>query len=47
MGTRDPRIDLHIARSADFAQPILSHLREIVHQACPAVAEDMKWSAPG
>ena len=46
MGTRDPRIDLYIARSADFAKPILSHLRELVHQACPAVEEDMKWSAP-
>ncbi|MEJ7813189.1 MAG: YdeI/OmpD-associated family protein [Gemmatimonadaceae bacterium] len=46
MGTRDPRVDAYIARSADFAQPILTHLREVVHGACPEVEEAMKWSFP-
>jgi bacteriocin resistance YdeI/OmpD-like protein/uncharacterized protein DUF1801 len=46
MGTRDPRIDAYIAKSADFAKPILIHLRELVHGACPGVAEDIKWSTP-
>jgi hypothetical protein len=46
MGTRDPRIDAYIARSANFAQPILTHLREVVHTACPVVEETMKWSGP-
>lgn len=46
MGTRDKRIDAYIAKSADFAQPILRHLREIVHEACPEVEETMKWSFP-
>ena len=46
MGTRDPRVDAYIARSAEFARPILSHLREIVHSACPEVEETLKWSAP-
>ncbi|HYJ79824.1 MAG TPA: YdeI/OmpD-associated family protein, partial [Longimicrobiaceae bacterium] len=46
MGTRDPRVDAYIDRSADFAKPILTHLREVVHQACPEVEETMKWSAP-
>ena len=46
MGTRDPRIDAYIAKSADFAKPILTHLREVVHSACPDVEETMKWSAP-
>jgi uncharacterized protein YdeI (YjbR/CyaY-like superfamily) len=46
MGTRDPRLDAYIARSADFAKPILEHLREVVHEACPEVKEDMKWSSP-
>ena len=46
MGTRDPRIDAYIARSADFAQPILDYLREVVHTACPKVEETMKWSMP-
>lgn len=46
MATRDPRIDAYIERSADFAKPILGHLREVVHAACPDVQETMKWSFP-
>jgi uncharacterized protein YdeI (YjbR/CyaY-like superfamily) len=46
MGTRDPRVDAYIAKSADFAKPILTHLREVVHAACPQVEETMKWSSP-
>lgn len=46
MGTRDPRIDAYIERSADFAKPILEHIREIVHAACPDVVETWKWSFP-
>jgi len=46
MGKRDDRIDAYIARSAEFARPILTHLREIVHEACPDVEETMKWSFP-
>lgn len=46
MGTRDPRVDAYIANSADFARPILAHLREVVHSACPDVEETMKWSFP-
>ncbi|MDB5033592.1 MAG: hypothetical protein JWQ98_833 [Chlorobi bacterium] len=46
MGTRDPRIDTYIGTSAEFAQPILAHLRELVHTACPEVEETMKWSFP-
>jgi uncharacterized protein YdeI (YjbR/CyaY-like superfamily) len=46
MGQTDPRIDKYIARAADFAKPILTHLRKVVHAACPDVEETMKWSAP-
>jgi uncharacterized protein YdeI (YjbR/CyaY-like superfamily) len=46
MPTTDPRIDAYIAKSADFAQPILEHLRAVVHAACPDVEETMKWSFP-
>jgi len=35
MGTKDPRVDAYIVRSADFARPILNHLRTIVHAGCP------------
>ncbi len=46
MGKKDKRIDAYIAKSADFAKPILNHLRELVHKACPDVEETMKWSFP-
>lgn len=42
----DPRIDKYIEASADFAKPILNHLRTLVRQACPEVEEKMKWSFP-
>lgn len=42
----DPRIDAYISQSPDFAQPILTHLREVIHAACPDVVETMKWSRP-
>lgn len=44
--TRDPRIDAYIAKSADFAKPILKHLRAIVHTACQQVEETVKWGMP-
>ncbi len=46
MGKRDARVDAYIAKSADFAKPILRHLRATVHEACPDVEEAMKWSFP-
>lgn len=46
MGKRDPRVDTYIAKSADFAQPILTNFRDVVHTACPDVVETMKWGAP-
>ncbi|MTV38690.1 YdeI/OmpD-associated family protein [Duganella radicis] len=46
MPSTDPRVDAYIAKSADFAQPILEHLRAVVHAACPEVEETMKWSFP-
>lgn len=46
MGKRDKRIDAYIAKAEPFAWPILEHLRELVHKACPEVEETMKWSFP-
>jgi hypothetical protein len=42
----DPRIDAYIAKSADFARPMLQRLRDTVHQACPEVEETLKWGMP-
>lgn len=46
MGKKNKLIDAYIARSADFAKPILNHIRELVHKTCPGVEEKMKWSFP-
>jgi uncharacterized protein YdeI (YjbR/CyaY-like superfamily) len=42
----DPRVDSYIARQADFARPILEHLRSAVHAACPEAEETLKWGMP-
>ena len=42
----DPRIDEKIAKAPAFAQPILSHLRQLVHTACPDAGETIKWQMP-
>ena len=46
MSEKDPRIDAYIAKAADFARPILSHLRQLVHKGCPGAAETVKWGMP-
>jgi len=42
----DKRIDSYIAKSPEFARPILTRIREIVHEGCPECEETLKWSAP-
>lgn len=42
----DPRVDAYIEKAAPFAQPVLAHLRKLMHQACPRVTESIKWSMP-
>jgi len=46
MPTTDPRVDAYIDKSADFAKPILTHVRKLVHDACPEVKENLKWGMP-
>src|SRR6266540_213576 len=46
MGKRDKRVDAYIAKSAEFARPILRKLREVVHEGCPEVEETIKWGMP-
>ena len=46
MQTRDQRVDEYIAKAAEFARPILAHIRELVHKACPEARETIKWSVP-
>lgn len=46
MPNLDSRIDAYIEKSQEFAKPILTHVRRLVHEACPDVVETMKWSMP-
>jgi uncharacterized protein YdeI (YjbR/CyaY-like superfamily) len=43
---KDPRVDVFIEKSADFAKPILIELRSLVHEAHPEIEETWKWSFP-
>jgi hypothetical protein len=36
----------YIEKSADLARPILTHLRAVVHEACPDCEETLKWRIP-
>jgi uncharacterized protein YdeI (YjbR/CyaY-like superfamily) len=46
MVDRNPRVDAYIEEARPFAQPILRHLREVVHRAEPRVEETIKWGFP-
>lgn len=46
MAITDKRAELYISKSAPFAQDILWHILQIVHETCPDVEETMKWSFP-
>ena len=46
MGEKSPAVDAYIAGSADFAKPILKHLRAVVHAGCPETEEVLKWGFP-
>ncbi|MCA9305886.1 MAG: YdeI/OmpD-associated family protein [Phycisphaerales bacterium] len=38
--------DAYIAAAPEFAQPILTKLRALMHKACPGVTESIKWNVP-
>lgn len=46
MEKRDKRVDEYINKSAEFAKPILIHLRKLIHQANPQIKETIKWGFP-
>jgi hypothetical protein len=43
---KEPLIDQYIFHAAPFAQPILNHLRELIHIACPETEEKIRWGFP-
>jgi uncharacterized protein YdeI (YjbR/CyaY-like superfamily) len=42
----DPKVDAYIEKAQPFAQPILTHLRKLMHKGCPDVEEAVKWGHP-
>ena len=42
----DSRIDSYIEKSADFAKPVLTHIRKLMHLASPEIRETIKWGMP-
>jgi uncharacterized protein YdeI (YjbR/CyaY-like superfamily) len=42
----DPRIDAYIAKQADFARPILEHIRRLMGESGLELEETIKWSMP-
>ncbi|MEO5961432.1 MAG: YdeI/OmpD-associated family protein [Opitutaceae bacterium] len=42
----NPQVDAYIVKSAEFARPILKHLRTLVHRGCPEAVETIKWGVP-
>lgn len=42
----NPLVDNYIQKALPYAQPIIIHLRKLVHKACPAVEEKIKWGMP-
>ncbi|NOU37584.1 MAG: hypothetical protein HOO89_02640 [Ferruginibacter sp.] len=46
MKNYNTEVTAYIAKMADFAKPILNHLREIIFATCPEVEESIKWGTP-
>jgi hypothetical protein len=46
MGKKDPKVDAYIKNAKPFAQPILRHLRAVIHSVSPDIVETTKWSNP-
>jgi len=43
---KNPAVDAYIAKSPDFAKPILVHVRKLMHKGCPRIEESIKWGVP-
>jgi len=46
MSNRNPRVEEYIRSAAPFARPVLRHIRGVVHEAAPGIAETLKWGMP-
>lgn len=46
MKNTNPKVDEYIKNAQPFAQPILKHIRELMHKGCPELTETIKWGMP-
>ncbi|MCX7743977.1 MAG: YdeI/OmpD-associated family protein [Flavobacteriales bacterium] len=46
MKNTSPAVNDYIERAQPFSRPILTHLRYLIHTACPEVEETIKWGRP-
>ena len=46
MAKRSKEVDAYIAKSPEFAQPLMKSLRAAYHKGCPKLEETLKWSVP-
>ncbi|HWG19112.1 MAG TPA: YdeI/OmpD-associated family protein [Terracidiphilus sp.] len=46
MSEFNPKVDAYLAKAQPFAQPILEHIRQLMHKVCPDAEETIKWSMP-
>ena len=44
--SKSPAVEAYIAKSAEFARPILTRVRAAMHKACPRMEETIKWGVP-
>ena len=42
----NPKVDAYFGKVRPFAEPIVWHLRGLIHKGCPGVVETIKWSRP-
>jgi uncharacterized protein YdeI (YjbR/CyaY-like superfamily) len=46
MSVFNTKVDAYITKAEDFAKPILTHWRQMIHDICPDVEEAIKWGIP-
>ncbi len=46
MGKRDNLVDEYIAAAPENQQPVLSYVRDLIHELVPDAEETIKWSTP-
>ncbi|MCB9850288.1 MAG: YdeI/OmpD-associated family protein [Phycisphaerales bacterium] len=46
MAANVANVDAYINKAPEYARPILTKFRALMHKACPGIEESIKWSAP-